>query len=55
MPFLFDYSSTRGVVVATQVVPGVSFDGGPLPMLGGAGVRGAECVAAALTKILTFP
>ena len=42
--------------VATQLVPGVTFDGGPLPMLGVAlvfGVLNASLRPAA--KLLTFP
>jgi putative membrane protein len=42
--------------VATQVVPGVTFDGGPLPMLGVALVFGVlNASLRPFAKILTFP
>ena len=57
MPFLVRLLVNAAALwVATQVVPGVSFDGGPLPMLGVAlvfGVLNASLRPAA--KILTFP
>jgi putative membrane protein len=57
MPFLVRLLVNAAALwVATQVVPGVTFDGGPLPMLGVAlvfGVLNASLRPAA--KILTFP
>ena len=42
--------------VATQLVPGVTYDGGPLPMLGVALVFGVlNASLRPLAKILTFP
>jgi putative membrane protein len=41
---------------ATQIVPGVSYSGGPLPLLGVALVFGVvNAVVGTATKILTFP
>jgi putative membrane protein len=57
MPFLVRLLVNAAALwVATQIVPGVTFDGGPLPMLGVAlvfGVLNASLRPAA--KILTFP
>jgi putative membrane protein len=57
MPFLVRLLVNAAALwVATQVVPGVSFDGGPLPMLGVALVFGVlNASLRPLTKILTFP
>jgi putative membrane protein len=57
MPFLVRLLVNAAALwVATQVVPGVSFDGGPLPMLGVALVFGVlNASLRPLAKILTFP
>jgi putative membrane protein len=57
MPFLVRLLVNAAALwVATQVVPGVTFDGGPLPMLGVALVFGVlNASLRPLTKILTFP
>jgi len=57
MPFLIPLLVNEAALwVATQVVPGVSFDGGPLPMLGVALVFGVlNASLRPLAKILTFP
>ena len=57
MPFLVRLLVNAAALwVATQVVPGVSFDGGPLPMLGVALVFGLlNASLRPLAKILTFP
>jgi putative membrane protein len=57
MPFLVRLLVNAAALwVATQVVAGVSFDGGPLPMLGVALVFGVlNASLRPLAKILTFP
>ena len=57
MPFLVRLLVNAAALwVATQVVPGVSFDGGPLPMLGVALVFGVlNASLRPLAKVLTFP
>ena len=57
MPFLVRLLVNAAALwVATQVVPGVTFDGGPLPMLGVALVFGAlNASLRPAAKILTFP
>jgi putative membrane protein len=57
MPFLVRLLVNAAALwVATQVVPGVTFDGGPLPMLGVALVFGVlNASLRPLAKILTFP
>ena len=57
MPFLVRLLVNAAALwVATQVVRGVSFDGGPLPMLGVALVFGVlNASLRPLAKILTFP
>ena len=57
MPFLIRlFVNAAALWVATRVVPGVTFDGGPLPMLGVALVFGVlNASLRPLAKILTFP
>ena len=57
MPFLVRLLVNAAALwVATLVVPGVTFDGGPLPMLGVALVFGVlNASLRPLAKILTFP
>ena len=57
MPFLVRLLVNAAALwVATQVVSGVTFDGGPLPMLGVALVFGVlNASLRPLAKILTFP
>ena len=57
MPFLVRLLVNAAALwVATRIVPGVSFDGGPLPMLGVALVFGMlNASLRPLAKILTFP
>ena len=57
MPFLVRLLVNAAALwVATQVVPGVTFDGGPLPMLGVALVFGVlNASLRPLAKVLTFP
>src|SRR5580704_9206936 len=57
MPFLVRLLVNAAALwVATQVVPGVTFDGGPLPMLGVALVFGVlNASLRPIAKILTFP
>jgi putative membrane protein len=48
--------SAAALWVATQVVPGVSYSGGPLPLLGVALVFGVvNALIRPVAKILTFP
>jgi putative membrane protein len=57
MPFLVRLLVNAAALwVATRIVPGVTFDGGPLPMLGVALVFGVlNASLRPLAKILTFP
>ena len=57
MPFLIRlFVNAAALWVATRVVPGVTFDGGPLPMLGVALLFGVlNASLRPLAKILTFP
>jgi putative membrane protein len=57
MPFLVRLLVNAAALwVATRIVPGVTFDGGPLPMLGVALVFGMlNASLRPLAKILTFP
>ena len=57
MPFLLRWLVNAAALwVATQVVPGVTFDGGLLPMLGVALVFGVvNALLRPIAKILTFP
>ena len=57
MPFLVRLLVNAAALwVATQVVSGVTFDGGPLPMLGVALVFGVvNALLRPVAKILTFP
>ena len=57
MPFLIRlFVNAAALWVATRVVPGVSYDGGVLPMLGVAVVFGIlNASLRPLAKILTFP
>ena len=57
MPFLIRLLVNAAALwVATQVVPGVSYAGGPVPMLGVALVFGVlNASLRPLAKILTFP
>ena len=57
MPFLVRLLVNAAALwVATQVVYGVTFDGGPLPMLGVALVFGVvNALLRPVAKILTFP
>lgn len=57
MPFLIRLLVNAAALwVATQVVPGVSYAGGPLPMLGVALVFGVlNASLRPVAKILTFP
>ena len=57
MPFLIRLLVNAAALwVATRVVPGVTFGGGPLPMLGVALVFGVlNASLRPLAKILTFP
>ena len=57
MPFLIRLLVNAAALwVATQIVPGVSFDGGVIPFLGVAFVFGIiNATLRPLTKILTFP
>jgi putative membrane protein len=57
MPFLIRLLvNATALWVATQIVPGVTYDGGPLPMLGVALVFGVlNASLRPLAKILTFP
>jgi putative membrane protein len=57
MPFLIRLLVNAAALwVATQLVPGVTYDGGPLPMLGVALVFGVlNASLRPLAKILTFP
>ncbi len=57
MPFLIRLLVNAAALwVATQVVPGVTYDGGPLPMLGVALVFGVlNASLRPVAKILTFP
>jgi putative membrane protein len=57
MPFLVRWLVNAAALwVATQVVPGVSYSGGPLPLLGVALVFGVvNAVIRPVLKILTFP
>ena len=57
MPFLIRLLVNAAALwVATRFVPGVTFDGGPLPMLGVALVFGVvNASLRPLAKILTFP
>jgi putative membrane protein len=57
MPFLVRLLVNAAALwVATQVVPGVTYDGGALPMLGVALVFGViNAFLRPLAKILTFP
>ena len=57
MPFLIRLLVNAAALwVATQVVPGVTYAGGPLPMLGVALVFGVmNATLRPIAKILTFP
>jgi putative membrane protein len=57
MPFLVRLLVNAAALwVATRIVPGVTFDGGPLPMLGVALVFGMlNASLRPIAKILTFP
>jgi len=57
MPFLVRLLVNAAALwVATQIVPGVSYSGGPLPLLGVALVFGVvNAVIRPVAKILTFP
>ena len=57
MPFLIRLLINAAALwVATQIVPGVSFNGGVLPFLGVALVFGViNATLRPLTKVLTFP
>ena len=57
MPFLVRWLVNAAALwVATQIVPGVSYSGGPLPLLGVALVFGVvNAVIRPVAKILTFP
>lgn len=57
MPFLIRLLVNAAALwVATQIVPGVTFDGGVIPFLGVAFVFGIiNATLRPLTKILTFP
>lgn len=57
MPFLIRLLINAAALwIATQVVPGVTHDGGPLPMLGVALVFGVlNASLRPVAKILTFP
>jgi putative membrane protein len=57
MPFLVRLLVNAAALwVATRIVPGVTFDGGPLPMLGVALVFGMlNASLRPLAKVLTFP
>ena len=57
MPFLIRWLvSAAALWVATQIVPGVSYSGGALPLLGVALVFGVvNAVIRPVAKILTFP
>jgi putative membrane protein len=57
MPFLIRWLVNAAALwVATQIVPGVSYAGGPLPLLGVALVFGVvNAVIRPVAKILTFP
>jgi putative membrane protein len=57
MPFLIRWLVNAAALwVATQIVPGVSYSGGPLPLLGVALVFGVvNAVIRPVAKILTFP
>jgi putative membrane protein len=57
MPFLIRLLVNAAALwVATQVVPGVTYDGGPLPMFGVALVFGVlNAFIRPVAKILTFP
>jgi putative membrane protein len=57
MPFLIRLLVNAAALwVATQLVPGVTYDGGPLPMLGVALVFGVlNASLRPVAKILTFP
>jgi putative membrane protein len=57
MPFLVRLLVNAAALwVATQIVPGVSFDGGVLPFLGVALVFGViNATLRPVTKVLTFP
>jgi putative membrane protein len=57
MPFLIRLLVNAAALwVATQIVPGVSYSGGPLPLLGVALVFGVvNAVIRPVARILTFP
>ena len=57
MPFLVRWLVNAAALwVATQIVPGVIYSGGPLPLLGVALVFGVvNAVIRPVAKILTFP
>jgi len=57
MPFLIRLLVNAAALwIATQVVSGVTFDGGPLPMLGVALVFGVvNALLRPIARILTFP
>jgi putative membrane protein len=57
MPFLIRWLVNAAALwVATQIVPGVSYSGGPLPLLAVALVFGVvNAVIRPVAKILTFP
>jgi putative membrane protein len=57
MPFLIRWLVNAAALwVATAIVPGVSYSGGPLPLLGVALVFGVvNAVIRPVAKILTFP
>ena len=57
MPFLVRLLVNAAALwVATQIVPGVTYSGGPLPLLGVALVFGVvNAVIRPVAKILTFP
>jgi len=57
MPFLVRWLVNAAALwVATAIVPGVSYSGGPLPLLGVALVFGVvNAVIRPVAKILTFP